>query len=249
MFDLLPNAVVFMDEPTAIEAEQEHWWEKVVQRHEQSLVGKLATPEDIYLPPDEWNALVARLPGGSLEHLNVLRIARAEEELGLADPQVPDQSLIEFPAHSTSRFHGSVPAMVEEVKKLTAQGQRVMFAAPNTGEMERLADIFTEYQVPFSAGHADSGSGQRDVSRRNGVFFRRSFDYDDRPRHGAGRRGAFRRWLAIFGARDLFDDSRSSRSSRCDASQRPRRSCPTSAILQWATSLYTSNMELRCTRG
>ena len=91
LFDLLPNAVVFMDEPTAIEAEQEHWWEKVVQRHEQSLVGKLATPEDIYLPPDEWNALIARLPGGSLEHLNVLRIARAEEELGLADPQVPDQ--------------------------------------------------------------------------------------------------------------------------------------------------------------
>ena len=49
LFDLLPNAMVFMDEPTAIEAEQEHWWEKVVQRHEQSLVGKLATPEDIYL--------------------------------------------------------------------------------------------------------------------------------------------------------------------------------------------------------
>jgi len=68
LFDLLPNAVVFMDEPTAIEAEQEHWWEKVVQRHEQSLVGKPATPEDIYLPPDEWNALFARLPGGSLEH-------------------------------------------------------------------------------------------------------------------------------------------------------------------------------------
>ncbi|HWS18568.1 MAG TPA: hypothetical protein VN223_11150, partial [Candidatus Elarobacter sp.] len=87
LFDLLPNAVVFMDEPTAIETEQEHWWEKVVQRHEQSLVGKLATPEDIYLPPDEWNTLIARLPGGSLEHLNVLRIARAEEDLGLADPQ------------------------------------------------------------------------------------------------------------------------------------------------------------------
>ena len=95
---------------------------------------------------------MARLRGGSLEHLNVLRIARAEEELGLVDPQIPDKSLIEVPAHSTSRFHGSVPAMVEEVKKLTAQGQRVMFAAPNTGEMERLADIFTEYQVPFRLG-------------------------------------------------------------------------------------------------
>ena len=55
LFDLLPNAVVFVDEPSAIEAEHEHWWDRVVQRHEQSLVGKLATPEDIYLPPEQWN--------------------------------------------------------------------------------------------------------------------------------------------------------------------------------------------------
>src|SRR5882672_9786863 len=94
LFDLLPNSIVFVDEPSAIEAEQEHWWERVVQRHEQSLVGKLATPEDIYLPPEDWNKLLGRVPGGSLEHLNVLRIARAEEDLGIAGPQVPDQSLI-----------------------------------------------------------------------------------------------------------------------------------------------------------
>ena len=28
LFDLLPNAV-FIDKPTAIEAEQEHWWKKL----------------------------------------------------------------------------------------------------------------------------------------------------------------------------------------------------------------------------
>jgi transcription-repair coupling factor (superfamily II helicase) len=207
LFDLLPNAVVFMDEPTSIEAEQEHWWEKVVQRHEQSLVGKLATPEDIYLPPDEWNALVARLPGGSLEHLNVLRIARAEEELGLMDPQVPDQSLIEFPAHSTSRFHGSVPAMVEEVKKLTAQAQRVMFAAPNTGEMERLADIFTEYQVPFRLGTRTPVPGSEtyldETAYFSGDLLTTTIVRATVP-EGVALSDAR---LVIFGARDLFDDS------------------------------------------
>ena len=196
-----------MDEPTAIEAEQEHWWEKVVQRHEQSLVGKLATPEDIYLPPDEWNALIARLPGGSLEHLNVLRIARAEEELGLADPQVPDRSLIEFPAHSTSRFHGSVPAMVEEVKKLTAQGQRVMFAAPNTGEMERLADIFTEYQVPFRLGTRTPVPGSEtyldETAYFSGDLLTTTIVRATVP-EGVALSDAR---LVIFGARDLFDDS------------------------------------------
>ncbi|HEU5414712.1 MAG TPA: transcription-repair coupling factor, partial [Candidatus Angelobacter sp.] len=69
IFDLLPNAVVFTDEPSSIEAEQQRWWEKVVRRHEQSLVGKLATPEDIFLPPDEWNARIQKLPGGSMEQL------------------------------------------------------------------------------------------------------------------------------------------------------------------------------------
>ena len=42
--------------------------------------------------------------------------------------------------------------MLEEVKKLTAQSKNVVFAAPNTGEVERLADIFTEYNV--SSGSA-----------------------------------------------------------------------------------------------
>src|ERR1051326_787653 len=130
LFDLLPNATIFLNELSAIEAEHEHWWDRVLQRHEQSLVGKLATPEEIYLTPEQWNQTISRLPGGSLEHLGLLRIAQAEESLGLVDPQLPDPNLIELTTQPTARFHGSVPAMVEEVKKLTALGQRVIFAAP-----------------------------------------------------------------------------------------------------------------------
>jgi transcription-repair coupling factor (superfamily II helicase) len=207
LFDLLPNAITFIDEPSAINAEQDHWWEKVVQRHEQSLVGKLATPEDIYLPPDDWNGLITRLPGGSLEHLNVLRIASAEEDLGLGDPQMPDKHLIEFPAQSTSRFHGSVPGMVEEVKKLTAQGQRVIFAAPNTGEMERLADIFTEYQVPFRLGTRTPVPGSEtyldETAYFSGDLLTTTIVRATVPEGVALPESH----LVIFGARDLFDDS------------------------------------------
>ena len=207
LFDLLLNAVIFIDEPSALEAEQDHWWEKVVQRHEQSLVGKLATPEDIYLPPDDWNALITRLPGGSLEHLNVLRIARAEEDLGLADPQMPDKHLIEFPAQSTARFHGSVPGMVEEVRKLTAQGQRVIFAAPNTGEMERLADILTEYQVPFRLGTRTPVPGSEtyldETAYFSGDLLTTTIVRATVPEGVALPESH----LVIFGARDLFDDS------------------------------------------
>src|SRR5580765_39083 len=115
--------------------------------------------------------------------------------------------LIEVSAQSTARFHGSVPAMVEEVKKLTVQGQRVIFAAPNTGEMERLAEIFTEYQVPFRLGTRTPVAG--------------SETYFDETAYFAGDLTTMSivratvpegvvlpdSRLVIFGARDLFDDS------------------------------------------
>jgi len=165
IFDLLPDAVVFVDEPSAIETAQNAWWEKVNARHEQSLVGKLATPEDIFITPEQWSERIAKLPGGDLEQLGLLRIAQAENKIGIAAPAVPDGTLIEFSTQPTPRFHGSIPGMVEEVRKLTASSQRVIFAAPNTGEMERLADMFTEYQVPFPAGNAHTCAWQRNLSR------------------------------------------------------------------------------------
>jgi len=207
LFDLLPQAIVFIDEPSAIEAEEDRWWERVAQRHEMSGVGKLAVPEDIFLSPDQWNALVARLPGGSLEQLGLLRIAQAENALALTEPQVPDAPLIEFSTQPTARFHGSVPGMVEEVRKLTAAGQRVVFAAPNTGEMERLADIFTEYQVPFRLGTRAPAPGSETYLDESAYF---SGDLTTttivRAPVPDGVALPDSR-LVIFGARDLFDES------------------------------------------
>ena len=121
--------------------------------------------------------------------MNVLRIARAEEDLGLVDPQLPDKQLIEVSAQLHLRFHGSVPAMIEEVKKLTAQGQRVIFAAPNTGEMERLADIFTEYQVPFRLGTRTPVAGSETYLDETAYFSGDLTYHHHRSRHRAGRRG------------------------------------------------------------
>jgi len=207
LFDLLPTAVIFLDEPSAIRAEQDRWWERVAQRHQLSGVGKLASPEDIYLPPQRWDQLIAKLPGGSMEQLGLLRIAEAENKLGLAEPQVPDAPLIEFSTRPTSRFHGSVAAMVEEVKKLTAGGQRVIFAAPNTGEVERLADIFTEYQVPFRIGTRAPVPG-RETYLDETAYFSGDLTTTTIVRAPVPDGTALvDARLVIFGARDLFDDS------------------------------------------
>ena len=69
--------------------------------------------------------------------LSILDIARGDDSA----------SAIPFHSQPTPRFHGSVPAMLEEVKKQIADNKRVLIAVPNTGEVERLADIFSEYAV------------------------------------------------------------------------------------------------------
>ena len=93
----------------------------------ESVVGNLATPEDIFVTPEEWKERIAKIPGGDLEQLGLLRIAHAENKLGISAPIVPDGALVEFSSQPTPRFHGSIPGMVEEVKKLTAAGRRVPF--------------------------------------------------------------------------------------------------------------------------
>src|SRR5262249_8513937 len=183
------------------------WWERVEQRHEMSGVGKLATPQDIFLPPDTWHAAIATKRGGDLEQLGLLRIAQAENELGLAAPEIPQGQLIEFSTQPSMRFHGSVQAMLEEVRRLIAANQRVIFAAPNTGEMERLADVFTEYQVPFRMGTRAAAPGSETYLDETAYF---SGDLTTTTivrapvPDGLAMPGAH---LAIFGARDLFDDS------------------------------------------
>ena len=200
VFDLLPGALVFLDEPVDIKAEQQRWWEKVTLRHEMSGVGKLATPADLYLTPEEWSDRVAQLPGGSLEHLGLERVSNAAE--GGHAPQT-----IEILSQPAMRFHGSIPAMVEEVNRLTAEGRRVIFAAPHTGEMERLADVFTEYQVPFRLGSRTPAMGSETYLEETAYF---SGDLTTTTIVRAPIPDGVvmpESYLVLFGARDLFDES------------------------------------------
>jgi transcription-repair coupling factor (superfamily II helicase) len=229
LFDLLPGAVVFVDEPVDLEAEQDRWWAKVDQRHEQSGVGKLAMPEDIYLSPEDWNECLAKLPGGELMHLGMLTPSHSAEPPAVADifegeipsPAVADSEreqsdhapalrlakVIEFLSQPTTRFHGSVPAMVEEVKKLTSESRRVIFAVPNTGEMERLADIFTEYQVPFRMGSRNPAPGSETYLDES-AYFTGDLTTTTIVRAPVPDGVVLpESRLVLFGARDLFDDS------------------------------------------
>src|SRR6059058_2737338 len=193
IFDLLPRALVITDEPENLKPEFEHTWSRIEEAHERSGVGNLVRPADLYLSPEEWWAKLGTLRGADVEHLGIERTGQAET--------------VTFHSQPTPRFHGSVPAMLEQVQKQTAEGKRVLIAVPNTGEIERLADIFTEYAVSFRLGsRTRSGESYADETAYFAgevltTTLAKAYVPDGVALPDAN--------LAIFGARDLFDESES----------------------------------------
>jgi transcription-repair coupling factor (superfamily II helicase) len=195
VFDLIPHAVVLLDEPDMLRAEFDRFWPRVEEAHERSGIGNLIRAEDLYLTPDEWWRKTASLMGADIEHLG---ITRAEEN-------GQNVEAINFLSQPTPRFHGAVPSMLEEAQKLTREGKQVLFAVPNTGEVERLADIFTEYNVSFRLGSRTRG----------GESYADETSYFAGEVHTNTLAKAYvpdgvllpEANLAIFGARDLFDES------------------------------------------
>jgi transcription-repair coupling factor (superfamily II helicase) len=100
-----------------------------------------------------------------------------------------------------------MPVMLDEVKSQIGQGRRVLIAVPNTGEVERLADIFSEYSVSFRLGSRTRGgdSFADETSYFAGEVLTatlvKAYVPDGVTLPDAG--------LAILGARDLFDESES----------------------------------------
>jgi transcription-repair coupling factor (superfamily II helicase) len=192
LFELLPHAAVLTDEPDNLKLELDRTWARIEEAHERSGIGNLVQPADLYFAPDDWWKSLTALAGAELEHLGITRSEDADTN-------------VQFPSQPTPRFHGSVPGMLDEVQKLVAEGKGAVFAAPNTGEVERLADIFTEYNVSFRLGSRTRGgesyadetayfTGDMQSATLVKAYVPEGVIFPDAN-------------LVIFGARDLFDES------------------------------------------
>jgi transcription-repair coupling factor (superfamily II helicase) len=191
-FDLMPNATVILDEPDLLKETHDSWWAKVTEVHESSLVGNLVRPEDLYLTPEQWR-----------RQLNETTTV-AVEQLGIEGDEGEHLTLQTQP---TTRFHGSVAAMTQEVERLTREGKRVMFAVSSTGEVERLADVFNEYNLSFRIGSRTPRPG-------NEVFVDESTYFAEEMTATVIVKSYLPEGLVLpdanlvlFGARDLFDEA------------------------------------------
>jgi transcription-repair coupling factor (superfamily II helicase) len=151
LLSLLPRCVLFVEEPAMVRNQIDRWWNKVEQRHERASIGELIRPEDIYLRPEILTATLESHAGLDLDQLGVVDVLEDDKTLGE----------IELLSRPTPRFHGAIPALVEQLRLLMANEQRIVMAVPNQGELERLATLMREYQIPYRLGSRVAHPGEQ----------------------------------------------------------------------------------------
>jgi transcription-repair coupling factor (superfamily II helicase) len=142
LLSLVPKCALFVEEPAMVRNQIDRWWNKVEQRHERSGIGSLIRPEDIYLRPEVLQASLVSHMGLDLDQLGVVDVLDEDNTLGE----------IELNTRPTLRFHGSIPALTEQLRSLIAAETRIVLAAPHQGDVERLATMLREYQIPYRLG-------------------------------------------------------------------------------------------------
>ena len=150
LLTLLPKCALFIEEPATVRNQIDRWWNKVEQRHERSAMGSLIRPEDIYLRPEVLQAALDGQMGLDLDQLGVVDVLDEDNTLGE----------IELNTRPTLRFHGSIPALTDQLRALIANEARIVLAAPHQGDVERLATVLREYQIPYRLGSRNPHPGE-----------------------------------------------------------------------------------------
>ena len=178
-----PPALLILDEPEQIRSASERLWKRIEQ---QTDAGPLAAATLL-----RWD---------EFEHS-----ARGSEQVALRnltlDPHAPH-----IATRPSLAFHGSLQVAVAETKTMVEEGYRVAFFAPSNGELERLADILSEYSVLFQLGLASDEAASPYLAERAYMAGPVASTYLIK---GLVRRGAIftDAKIAFIGSEDLFDPS------------------------------------------
>ncbi len=184
---LLDKPVVVMDEPELSRAAAERMWVRIGEPGRESPVEL----DKVYLRWREWEDALSRQT-----RVNLAGLVLAGQE----------PAPLRIPARPSMAFHGNMPVAVAEARTLVESGHRVLFFAASGGELERLADIFQEYSVPFQLALDPHSAASPYVAERQFMAGSSASLFLAR---GAVRRGVLLpdSHLALFGSDDLFDTS------------------------------------------
>jgi transcription-repair coupling factor (superfamily II helicase) len=196
LLSLAPRSTLFVEEPAMVRNQIDRWWNKVEQRHERSGIGSLIRPEDIYLRPEILNAALESHPGLDLDQLGVVDLIDEDNTLGE----------IELNTRPTTRFHGSIAALTDQLNALRQAGTRTVLAAPHQGDVERLATVLRDYQIPYRLGSRTMRPGESVLEEGSYLAGDLSVPVIVRTSLAAGV-SFLDANLILFGANDLSDEA------------------------------------------
>ena len=153
LLTLLPKCALFIEEPAMVRNQIDRWWNKVEQRHERSAIGSLIRPEDIYLRPEVLQASLDAHMGLDLDQLGVVDVLDEDNTLGE----------IELNTRPTLRFHGSIPALTEQLQSADGGGDAHCAGRAAPGRRGAAGDGAARVSDSLSAGQPQSASRRDDA--------------------------------------------------------------------------------------
>jgi transcription-repair coupling factor (superfamily II helicase) len=146
LFELAESSlkpVVFLDEPQNLRDAAERHLTHATEIYERHGSATAPSATHFFLDEQEFLNALAKTSQACLQQLAV--------NIGSA-PQ------FELSSRPSSRFHGDVVACMSAVKSQLTSGGKVFLTAASTGELERLADISREYDVPYVLGESENAA-------------------------------------------------------------------------------------------
>ena len=144
LFDLREGTVLVLDEPEQIA-------QKAAKARDRLLADSASlaegAPRPSVVPEQQWKQALERQQRFSLEELPLQRNGREPRTLKV---------------QPTARYHGQIQTFLGEIRTRLSAGEEVLIAAASSGELERLADLCREYDVPYRLGELEqSATGAR----------------------------------------------------------------------------------------
>ena len=137
LLDVLPDAIMVWNEPDALRKEAEKLWERL----EQAAARAGGDASACYLEFDRLREAAGRCGQAVLDRLGLdpWEIGGKGESLHIRSRPAP-------------RFQSNIAHCMRELKALVSEGSRALVAAGSLGDLERLADIFHEFGIPYQLG-------------------------------------------------------------------------------------------------
>ncbi len=138
ILDLRAEPVVILEEPDALA--------EAGEQLDAELAGS-ARASSFYFSEDDWQKSLTRHT-----RLELQRLPLEQED----SAQSGDGSKLSVVSQASTLFHGNLPRFLAEVRARLNSDERVLVAAANVGELERLADLCREEEIRFRLGETES---------------------------------------------------------------------------------------------